>query len=361
VYLQTHKAGVEVNERNDSISYKNALQKAEAILKERKVATTTIQNMLKPGYDLLLDDTFWLQQSPGLAFFMADGYFKYIKMPFASDEYVAVEDTFYVTPLVPAMLSREYFYLLVISKKQCKLFRADAFNIQPVHVENLPNGLASELSDTDVETTFRTGGRGGTGGANFHGMGGGNNNDDKTYIANYFEAVDDEIWKQILHNETAPLLLAGVEYLIPVYKSVSDYNHIYGDALTGSHEHDALNNLHQQALEIMQPYFQQRLNKALENYGNQSATTLTSIVKVDIIPAAYYGKIAQLFVAKGEHVWGTFDEMSNKVTYLNQNDEGAQDLIDNTVVQTLLNGGEVFLLDQDKMPANSVLAAIFRY
>jgi hypothetical protein len=287
VYLGTHKAGEEVNERYDAISYKNALQKAEAVLKERNVLTTTIQNMLAPGYDLLRNDAFWLQQSPGLALFIADGYFKYIKLPFATEEYVAVEDTFYVTPLIPAMLTQEYFYVLVISKKQCRLFRADAFNLHPVHVENLPKGLASELADTNVETTFRTGGRGGTGGANFHGMGGGNNNDDKVYIANYFEAADDEIWKQILHDETAPLLLAGVEYLIPVYKSVSDYNHIWEDALTGNHEHDDINSLHQQALEKMQPYFQQRLNKALENYANQSATQLTSTVKVDIIPSAY--------------------------------------------------------------------------
>ena len=95
--------------------------------------------------------------------------------------------------------------------------------------------------------------------------------------------------------------------------------------------------------------------------ANQSATSLTSSIKVDIIPAAYYGKIAQLFVAKGEHIWGSFDEMENKITYLNEKDANAQDLIDNAVVKTLLNGGEVFLLESDKMPANSPLAAIFRY
>jgi hypothetical protein len=53
--------------------------------------------------------------------------------------------------------------------------------------------------------------------------------------------------------------------------------------------------------------------------------------------------------------------MNNKITYLNEADEGAQDLIDNTVVQTLLNGGEVFLLERDKVPGNAALAAIFRY
>jgi hypothetical protein len=195
----------------------------------------------------------------------------------------------------------------------------------------------------------------------FHGLGGGNNNDDKAYIANYLEAVDDEIWKQILHDETAPLLLAGVEYLIPIYRSVSDYNHLWEDALTGSHEHEDIPTLYKQAREKMEPYFQQRVSKALENYGNQSATELTTSIVDDVIPATYYGRVSYLFVQKGEHIWGTFDEMGNKINYLDKSIENAQDLIDNAVVKTLLNGGEVFLLERDKMSADSPLAAIFRY
>lgn len=361
IFLRTHNAGVDVNEHYDVISFKNALQKAEHMLAERNVQTTAIKTMLEPGYDLLRNDDFWLEQSLGLAVFISENYFKYIKMPQAAIEYIVIEDTFYVTPLIPLMLSRECFYLLVISKKQCKLFKGNAFGIEFINVEGLPNSLEEELGDTDVETTFRAGGRGGTGGANFHGAGGGNNNDDKTYIGNYLEAVDDIIWKQVLHNETAPLLLAGVEYLIPIYKSVSDYNHIWEDALTGSHERDELPALYKKAREKMEPYFQQRINKALETYGNQSATQLTSSVIDDIIPATYYGRVSYLFVQKGQHTWGTFDEMENKISYSNENDEFAQDLIDNAVVKTLLNGGEVFLLEAEKMPGNSKLAAIFRY
>ncbi len=361
IFLGTHNAGVEVNEHYDPISFKNALQKASGLLKERNVQATEIERMLEPGYELLRNEEFWLKQSPGLAIFIADGYLKYIKMPQATANDVVIEDTFYVTPLIPIMVSNEYFYLLVISKKQTKLFKGDAFGMEYIPVEGVPNGLAEELGDTDVETTFRAGGRGGNGGANFHGIGGGNNNDDKTYIANYLESVDDVIWKQVLHNENAPLLLAGVEYLIPIYRSICDYKYVWEDALTGSHEHEDTNALYKQAREKMQPYFEQRLNKALENYGNQSATQLTSSVPDDVIPAAYYGRVANLFVQKEVHIYGMFDEMESKVDYTDQATEGAQDLVDNAVVKTLLNGGEVFLLDAEKMPAQSQLAALFRY
>ncbi|MBA2562336.1 MAG: hypothetical protein H0V14_05370, partial [Chitinophagaceae bacterium] len=338
-------AGVEVNENYDPISFKNALQKATSILKEKNKDATAIERMLEPGYELLRNDEFWLQLSPGLAIFIADGYFKYIKMQQATTVDIVVEDTFYVTPLIPIMVSNEYFYLLVISKKQSKLFKGDAFGMEYIPLERVPNGLAEELGDTDVETTFRTGGRGGTGGANFHGIGGGNNNDDKAYLTNYLESVDDVIWKQILHNENVPLLLAGVEYLIPIYRSVSDYKNLWEEALTGSHEHNDTPALYKLAREKMEPYFQQRVNKALENYGNQSATELTSSKIDEVIPATYYGRVSHLFVQKGEHIWGTFDDMASELNFIDENTQGAQDLIDNAVVKTLLNGGEVFLLD----------------
>ena len=73
------------------------------------------------------------------------------------------------------MMSKEYFYVLVISKKQVKLFRADAFGMEYIPVEELPGSPdeVKRLSEKDA-STWRTGGRGGNGGANFHGAGGGN-------------------------------------------------------------------------------------------------------------------------------------------------------------------------------------------
>lgn len=362
MYLKTHAAGAAVNEQMDPIHFKNKLQDIAQQLAQRGMSQSGIQKLLEPGYDLLRNDGFWRQQSPGLAVFISDGYFKYVRLPLEPQDELMVNHSFTIAPLVPVMLSKEYFYLLVISKKQVKLFKADAFGMEYIPVSGLPEGLTNEIPfDRNVETTFRTGGRGGKGGANFHGIGGGNNNDDKVYVANYLEAADDVIWKEVLHDEHAPLLLAGVEYLIPLYKSVSDYNHIWEDALTGSHEHEDTATLYAQAKEKMQPYFQQRVQKALEDYGNKSATELTSSIISDVVPAASYGRVAQLFVQKGAHVWGRFDESTAEIQLHETQQADSEDLMDNAVLMTVLNGGEVFLLEQGQLPAESTIAAIMRY
>ncbi len=362
IYIPTHRAGVEINEHFDPIVYKNGLQDVKQKLQTKGIETIQIERMLEPGYELLRDDGFWHKLTESLVVFIAEGYFKYIKMPVVPTEEIVIDNSFFVAPLIPIITTKEYYYLLVISKKQAKFYRADAFGMQYIPIDELPNGVDDvvHFEEKDDEKLFRTGGRGGTGGANFHGIGSGKP-DEKQNIALYLEEVDDTLWKHILNKENAPVLLAGVEYLIPIYKQVTDYHNIWNEALTGSHEHEDIPTLYKQTREIMEPYFQRGLNKALEDYGNKSATALTSTTASDIIPATYYAQVSHLFIRKGEHIWGTFDEMANELKIFNTPEEGGEDLLDNAVVKTLVNGGEVFLLEKEKMPAESLIAAILRY
>jgi hypothetical protein len=361
LYLPTNKSGVEVNEQSDAIRFKNALQEASNRLQVKGLDQGTIKKLLQPGFDLVQQETFWTGLTTGLAVFVADGYFKFIKMPMQPVEDLVIESSFYVTPLVPILTSNEEFYVVVISKKQVKLFRGDAFGMEFIPVPGLPQGMQdAQTPDKDQETTFRLS-EGGNGAANYHGHGGGNNVDDKLLIATYLETADDVLWKEVLHDKTAPLMIAGVEYMIPLYKSVCDYKYIWEEVLTGSYEHMDTQNLYAQAREKMQALFAQKQQKALAMYGNQSATELTSSIVDDVVPGAYYSRIAHLFVEKGAHIWGTFDEMANELQVHESEGEKSEDLIDNAVVKTLQTGGEVYLLERDQMPVESPIAAIFRY
>jgi hypothetical protein len=362
IYIPTHRAGVEVNERMDSIAFKNALQQVESTLKERGFEQTKIAQLIKPGYDLLRNDKFWYDLSDGLAVFIAEGMFNYIKLPSMPAHRILVNTSFYLSPLVPFLLSKEYFYLLVLSKKQAKLFRADNFGIRHIPIPELPNGVDDvvHFEEKDDQKLFRTGSSGAGEGANFHGIGGGKP-DEKEHISIYLEEVDETLWKEILNKENVPLVLAGVEYLLPLFRKVSHYKNIWEKNLTGSLENADEQQLYKQAREIMEPYFRERLIKAKESYGNQSATALTSSIIEDIIPAAYYSRISQLFVQKDEHVWGKFDEQSNELAVHESQEADDDSLLDKAVLKTIMNGGEVFLVNSDDMPAPAKMAAIMRY
>jgi hypothetical protein len=362
IYIETHPSGTEKNEQKDTIVFKNQLQQITNELRQKGMDMLNVERLLKPAYDLIRNNEFWLNQARGLAVFITEGQLKYIKLPFAPKEEILLNSSLYLAPLMPLFTNKDYFYVMVLSKKQAKLYRADAFGMSYIDIPEMPNGVDDvvRFEDKDGEKLFRTDTAGAGQGANFHGQGGGKP-DEKQHIAIYFDEVDESAWRAVLNKENVPLLLAGVDYLLPIYKSVAEYKPIWEEALTGSYEHVDTNQLHQQALEKMVPYFKQRTLKALEMYGNQSAKETTSSIPGDVIPAAYYSRVWHLFVVRGEHIWGKFDEMKNELTIHETKQEGDECLVDKAILRTILNGGEVHILDKEDMPADSKIAALMRY
>jgi hypothetical protein len=363
IVLPTHAAGSAVNEQMDVTSFKTALQQVALELKGKKMNEDKIQVMLKPGFDMIRNDAFWKQMSNGLAVFIAEGHFKFIRMPVVPKEEVIINTSFHLSTLLPLMMNNDYFYLLVLSKKQARLYRADAFEMIHIPVSELPDGVDDvvHFEEKDDQKLFRTGSSGAGGGANYHGIGSGKP-DEKENLSMYFDEVDETLWKYVLRNESAPLLLAGVEYLIPLYKQVAQYKPIWDETLTGNHEFDDMRELYEAAKKKMEPYFEERHKRALEAFGNHSGQEgLTSFFPDDVIAGAYYKRVWHLFVAKGAQLWGKFDEMNNVLRIHASQQEGDEDLVDKAIMHTLLNAGEVHQLPLDKMPGKSMLAALFRY
>ncbi|TSD65008.1 hypothetical protein FFF34_014035 [Inquilinus sp. KBS0705] len=362
VYIPTHRAGVEVNQKQDAILLKNALQDAIVQLQKQGLPSQEIDSIMQPGFDLYKNEVFWNNQLDGLALFLAKGFSKVIQLPFAVNEELFVNSSFHVSPLLPAITNNEDFYLLVLSKKDAQFFQGNAFGLQRLEVEGLPNGMDDVIhfEEKEGEHLLRQGGKGGTGSANFHGHSNGQP-DEKTNLKVYFQEVDRTLFAEVLHDKNAPLVLAGVEYLIPIYRSVSSYNNIAENAITGNQERESTLELFTKCREVLAPYFKQETNKALQNYYNQVATPLTSSMPETIIPASFYAQVSDLFICKDEHIWGKFNADDNKLEIHPQKTEGDECLINKAAAQTYLNGGAVYLLDKEKMPKESTIAAFMRY
>jgi hypothetical protein len=359
IYLPTHRTGAEVNEQVDPTIFKELIQRAAGELRKNNEDDTRI---LDPAYKLMRNDMFWKSLPSGLAFFISKDFFKYTRLPMAPTQKLRVNSQFLLSPLLPFITSQDYFYLLIISKQQSKLFRADRFQMQHIPISELPRGMDDVIhfEEKDDQKLFRTGSSGAGGGANYHGIGAGKP-DDKENISMYLAEVDNTLWQEVLSKETAPLLLAGVDYLIPIYKKVSRYNNIWTAALTGSLEYENENELYRRAMDVMKDYFKEKTKLALANYGDKSATSLTSDDLTQIIPGAYYSRIDHLFVEKDADIWGTFDEKNQIVSVHDQEQPGDIDLLDNAAVRTYLNGGTVHMLSKEEMPARNKMAALMRY
>jgi len=362
ICIPTHSSGVEVNEKQDAILFKTKLQEARALMAEKGFDTALIDRVLQPGTDMLKNEGFWRSQLQGLAMFMADGFHKIIKLPKKVKETLIVNSCFFLAPVLEIMADRSLFYLLVLSRKNAKLYEGDQYQMREIEVEGLPNGMEDVIhyEEKSGQQLFRKGGTSPSGEASYHGHGPGIA-DDTEYVNKYLKEVDHTLWTEILGRQQAPLLLSGGDYIVASYKQVSRYKFIWEDALVGNFEYDDKNTLYKKAKEKLEPYFKENADKALKNYYNNSTTELTSSIAEDVIPASFYAQISDLFVEKDQHIWGKFNEKDNTLVIHDEEQDGDECLINKAIIKTIMNGGDVHVLEKEKMPADSKIAAFLRF
>ncbi|MDB5022060.1 MAG: hypothetical protein JWQ28_3187 [Pedobacter sp.] len=367
IFIPAHSSGVEVNNLHDAIVFKNNLQAARRVLLDKGLQQRTVDSVLKPGFDLVDDREFWNSQSEGLAVYISEGFIKIIKLPFKLKEELFVNSNFYIVPLLPVMSEDEHFFLLLLSKKDARIYRGDGFGMELLEVEGLPNGMDDVIhfEEKDSRQLMRRAGGGAgrdaiNGGGSYHGHGSGLA-DEPEYISQYLKEVDQTLWVELLANEKSPLILAGTEGIIGQYRTISKYKNIVESMLSGNFDHEDKNTIYQKVKEIAAPLFEENTRKALKTYYENSTGELTSSIPQDVIPASFYSQISDLFVVRDVHIWGKFDQASNELEIHEEPQPGDTCLMNKAVVQTIKNGGSVHVVDQGRMPAESTIAAFMRF
>ena len=155
--------------------------------------------------------------------------------------------------------------------------------------------------------------------------------------------------------------MAGVDYLLPIYQQANTYAHLLPDGITGNPEMLKAEELHTQAWQIVQPYFEQAKEAMIARYQELQATEKTASTIEQVVPAAYFQRVEALFVPVGEQVWGVFDPDANSVQIHPQHQAGDEDLLDLAALHTLTNGGNVYAVEPGNVPQDKAIAAVFRY
>ena len=81
----------------------------------------------------------------------------------------------------------------------------------------------------------------------------------------------------------------------------------------------------------------------------------------EIVKSARHSRVDTLFVSGDDHLWGTFDEVQDRVTAHGSPAPGDVDLLDYAAVMTLRQGGQVTLVGRAELPPSTRAAAILRY
>jgi hypothetical protein len=366
IYMPTHRSGNRIQE--DPIRLKNILNTAEEKLDDFGLSRPEAQELLKPAQDLVhVYRYFWQNQSDGLALFITTGYMKYYRLPISFKKLLVIADRFHLKPLLPLLSKNGHFYVLALSQNKIRLMEGSLSNIDEVELDDIPTSLREALlfDDPERQLQFHTGtstpGNQGARPAIFHGQGA-IEGDSKTDLLRYFQQVDNGLM-EILAGEQSPLILVGVDYLLPIYRQANNYPNLAEESIKGNPDELNAVELHKQAWEIVEPIFGEEQREAIKRYqelsGSGSKLASSSLNK--IIPAAFYGQVDTLFVALDIRLWGKFDPQKGIVEQHQEYEPGDHDLLDLAAMKTLLNGGTVYAVGLDKTPGKTPLAAIYRY
>jgi hypothetical protein len=364
IYLPMYRAGAEVQQNR--IRLKNTLNEAEKELLGIGRSRTEIEAILQPAVKLLHDDIFLNHQSDGLALFLTDDWSCYYRLPETFEETLIVTDRFHIKPLIPFISNNLRFFLLTLSLDEVQLYHGDRYHLEKIESDGFPKSMdeALRFDDPERELQFHTqtdspvatGARP----AEFHGHGVSGETRKKDRVERYLHKVTQGVYG-IIGDQVAPLLLAGVDYLLAIYREVNNYSHLISESIVGNTERKSSRELHDEAKKIVEPVITQEREQLVSQYHALRDAEKASESLAKIIPAAYQGRVKGLFVAKDREVWGNFDPESLKVRISEERDLGTDDLLDLAVVHTFIYGGEIYVVSEGEVPGSGVASAVFRY
>ena len=361
LYMPTNRAPVEG--RQDLIRFKNMVRDTEERLVQGGLRPPEAKQYLAPLLKLADDVAFWQYRGDGLALFYSQEVVRPFRLPVRFEELTVVANRFHLKPLIPLFTEESDFCVLAISQNEIRLIQGNRYGAWEVELENIPASLAEALRYDDPQRQFqfhsKTPAGAGRRHAVFfaHGVG---LDDSKDDIRRYLQQIDRGL-KEVLGQNRVPLLLAGVDYLASIYREVNSYPNLLGEGIVGNPELLSPEELHNRAWKLIQPRFLKAREEAISQYKQLAGTGRTLQEVTEIVPAAVQGRIDTLVVALGVQVWGTFLPEQGSVALHGEPAAGSEDLLDLAAIQTVLNGGMVYVVEPGALPDNAAVIALLRY
>lgn len=364
IYVPTHK--VYPRTEQDPIRLSNALKEAEKQLAEAGVRRA--DTLLSAARRRVSEQMFWRYQDEGLAVFIEEGNTRWLKLPAEVQELTIIADRYHVLPLIDIFADRGRFHVLTATRDAVRFFDGAEREIEEVDVEDLPSSLDEIKERTDFEDNVgyhvrsRGSQAGGAATPKYHALGDNPEDYDDVELEHFARGVAGAVDRH-LAERVAPLVLAARPRLLGRLKQGLRYRQVTEADIQRDPASMTESELHAQAWAIAGPLLRQnredkraRLKARLEGMDVPGSEDLQELMR-----AADEGRIADLLIARGANVWGTYNEKSREVEVAGQSGPGNEDLLNLLAVKVLALGGEVISLPKDLGDRAGPVAGLFRY
>ena len=357
ILLPTHRSGSD--RIQDRIRLRNLIREGLQQLTDQ-VGKQRV-GMFNAGLEAVLGaDATWEHPAEGLALFATVSGVECFLTPQPLREQVVANQHCHLKPLMPLLAGDGLFYLLELTREGAHLHSGSRFTLTPISTPDAPL-VPAEIHPARAPEHLG-GVRGvasGHGGAVRH-FGVTHEVQDKDLITRYFRHVDAVVCAR-LHAERAPLVVAGVGYLLPLYAEVNRYPHMVALGIPGNLEHVSGSVMHERAWSIVAPLFAVAAQQAAERYAHLRGGDLAANDLVAVMAALRQGRVGDLFLAADSERWGGVGASEGKVTEHLTRAPGDDDLLNLALINGLATRSRIQVVPRAQMPDQGDIAAVFRY
>lgn len=354
LYIPTHISSSPPHITEDQIRFKNLCSQALDILSSQESASDFIKEFEQFRDQMLGDIEFWKHLTASVLICARPGSISYFHLPVDSEEYVAVDDHFHLTPIFGVLHDMRDFYILSLGKHDTALYRGDMYGLEasgitlPAHagaaaaMHQAEDGIHhKDRVDNETPTTLAT-------------------HDDKH---RFFKLIDDKICQAA--QTDLPLIVASIDGEVAEYQSISRYPHLVTRSIAGYYTEGQLHELHEKAMDIMrEDILSEEHRMIIDDYNRLAAQPKerTAETMAELKAAAEQGKIQTLLVAMRAKTRDTVRDTREAVHKLVFPGEPSQSqAVDYIAQQVMHQSGRVINLTADEMPHGKLVLAINRY
>jgi hypothetical protein len=359
LYQPTHRHAPE--NKQDPVLFSNLLREIELILKE-KMSEEELTERMEPFRKLVEDKEFWNTTMDGLAVLASQqGCFVYRladSMPVRTD----VGRRFNLRPLVRYYQTAERFQILGITLDGFAMFEGDRYQIDKVALEEgIPVTMNQVLGEEHTEGYLSHGSYGGGGeSAMYHGHGAKKDDKDQD-IEKYFRYIDGLVAEKYSQVSGLPLILLSHREQSGEFKKISTNERILSEGIRGYYPDLTLEQLREPAWQVMRPFYQQKIDRWLDDYYTALNKELASDNPVDIALATLEGNVETLFMEENRILQGAWDEETGEIKLNELNHPENTDVLNDLVAAVMRQKGRIVILSAEQIPGKTGVAARFRH
>lgn len=341
IYLPTSPLTQET--RHDRLVFKNQIRDGLEKLELSGASVDDLKAIEESLEEIEVDDAFWRFQARSLAVLVTPAKSMTYRLPHALNARVEAGSRFFVKPLLRAITTPRSAFVLALSQGGVRLVEVTGdFPAVEVKVAGLPTDAASSAGKSSILGREAKGRLQGSEGQ-------------KVRLGMYCREIERAL-RPILSGSELPLILAAVQPLDSIYRSINGYPCLLDQSIGGNSDETTDADLAEASRAILDRVHEEEIKSLHELFAQRSNEGRTTTDVAHAARAATFGAISTLIVDIDDEETGTVNEDGSIVI-----GEGSHGLLDQIAALALATGARVLGERRGAIPGGGSTAAILRY